>query len=230
MSGPKTLTDREYGQLLKSLECTLGTDKERYNGERNCLMGLLMLDAGLRVGEVARLLIDDLYLNGEARHSLLIREDIAKMDSERIVPLSQRTRNFIAIVNETHWKHLPAPTSGFAFYASTNTEHLTTRQIERIIGGASNKAFGRRINPHVLRHTFASRLMRTVNSRVVQELLGHKCLTSTQIYTHPNHQDLRNAIDSLDTRDDVYKENGRSQNVKVGISNRINPPENTERR
>jgi len=114
--------------------------------------------------------------------------------------MSQRLRKAIETINASHWLRLPAPTSGFAFYNGTNTEHLTTRQIERIIGNAGEKAFGRWINPHILRHTFASRLMRTVNSRVVQELLGHKHLASTQIYTHPNHQDLRNAIDSISTK------------------------------
>jgi integrase/recombinase XerC len=49
----------------------------------------------------------------------------------------------------------------------------------------------------MLRHTFATNLMRTTNARVVQQLLGHKNLSSTQIYTHPNQQDLKKAIDSL---------------------------------
>lgn len=229
MSGPKTLTDRECDELLKALTRNANGTKAPQRGSRNLLMGLLMLDAGLRVGEVAQMLIDDLYIAGFARHTLLVRSDIAKMDSERVVPMSARIRETIVTVQNVYWKHLPAPTSGFAFYNNTNTEHLTTRQIERIIGNACNKAFGRWTNPHALRHTFASRLMRSVNSRVVQELLGHKYLTSTQIYTHPNHQDLRNAIDRLDRRDDVYKENGRTQNVKVGVSNKTQSTKNTER-
>ncbi|MBA7666912.1 Tyrosine recombinase XerC [subsurface metagenome] len=199
MSAPKTLTDQESSQLIETLANHTGSMQGLLKSSRNCLMGLLMLDAGLRVGEVTQLLIDDLYIAGFARHTLLVREDIAKKKSMRIIPLSRRIRNFIAIVNDTYWSKLHDPTSGFAFYTNTNTEHLTTRQVERIIGNASEYAFRRRINPHVLRHTFGTNLMRTCNSRVVMELLGHKHLASTQIYTHPNHQDLKNAIDSLET-------------------------------
>ncbi|GAH96402.1 unnamed protein product, partial [marine sediment metagenome] len=58
----------------------------------------------------------------------------------------------------------------------------------------------REIHPHILRHTFATRLMSKTSMRVVQELLGHKNLSSTQIYTHPNNADLQEAIDSLNEK------------------------------
>ncbi len=87
---------------------------------------------------------------------------------------------------------------GYAFYPDSPTHHITPRTIQRIIKKASFQAFGREIHPHVLRHTFASRLMRTTNIRIVQQLLGHKSIQSTQIYTHPNHDDLTTAIKSLE--------------------------------
>lgn len=49
----------------------------------------------------------------------------------------------------------------------------------------------------MLRHTFATRLMQKTNIRVVQQLLGHKSLSSTQVYTHPNADDLQKAIENL---------------------------------
>ncbi|GAH73030.1 unnamed protein product [marine sediment metagenome] len=58
-------------------------------------------------------------------------------------------------------------------------------------------SLGRPVHPHILRHTFASRLMRTTNARIVQELLGHQHLSTTQIYTHPNQDDLKKAIEQL---------------------------------
>ncbi|GAH51596.1 unnamed protein product, partial [marine sediment metagenome] len=69
---------------------------------------------------------------------------------------------------------------------------------ERITRNAAMKSLGRPVHPHVLRHTFASRLMRTTNSRVVQELLGHQHMSTTQIYMHPNQEDKKKAIQSLD--------------------------------
>jgi len=56
---------------------------------------------------------------------------------------------------------------------------------------------GLRVGEVMLRHTFATKLMRKVPTRVVQELLGHKNLSSTQIYQHPNQGDKEAAIKTL---------------------------------
>ena len=86
-----------------------------------------------------------------------------------------------------------------SFYATDTQRPITTRQVERIILTASMKALNRPIHPHVLRHTFASRLMKRTNIRVVQQLLGHTSITSTQIYTHPDSDDLQKAINDIDS-------------------------------
>jgi len=198
MTGPQTLTVMESNALLDEMLKHTGTKQQRGRAIRNHLMGLLMLDAGLRVSEVTQQLITDLWLNGEARHSLLVREDIAKNKAVRIIPLSTRIQADIALAEKYYWKLMAEPTSGFAFYKELSNSHLTDRQAERIIGQAAEKAIGRWVNPHVLRHTFASRLMRTCNARIVQDLVGHKHLASTQIYTHPNEDDKRKAIDSVE--------------------------------
>ncbi|GAI79438.1 unnamed protein product [marine sediment metagenome] len=85
-----------------------------------------------------------------------------------------------------------------AFASNVPDKPLTRRQVHRIISYAAISALGRSVHPHVLRHTFASKLMRVTNMRTVQELLGHKNLTSTQIYTHPNEQDKHKAIENMD--------------------------------
>lgn len=198
MTGPKTLTVMESNALLDFFLKDTGTLKHKRKSARNYLIGLLMLDAGLRVSEVVGLLISDLWLNGEARHSLLIREEIAKYKSARIIPLSTRIQAATKVQYVHNWVLLASPASGFAFYNELSNSHLTDRQAERIIGNAAEKAIGRWVHPHILRHTFASRLMRTCNARVVQELLGHKHLSSTQIYTHPNEDDKRKAIDQVE--------------------------------
>lgn len=194
---PKTLNVTECHQLLDALLCKNGTKKQFRKGIRNYAMGLLMLDAGLRVGEVVQLLISDLHYGAGPVESLTIRPEIAKNKTERIIPLSERIRNAIVTLSDKVWKPLVFDFYGFALRNHTTGQSLTTRQVERIVRKAALKSIGRPVHPHILRHTFATRLMRKTNARVVQELLGHKYMTSTQIYTHPNQDDLKRAIDQL---------------------------------
>lgn len=156
-----------------------------------------MLDAGLRVAEVAQLTRGCLIFADTFCESITVTARAAKNHRQRYIPSSNRLRDAILGMSEFCWLPDECPSDGYAFYQVDFTKHLTVRQIQRMLGSKSEKAIGRQINPHLLRHTFASRLMRTVNIRIVQELLGHVSITSTQIYTHPNGDDLKKAIETL---------------------------------
>ncbi len=197
-TGPKTLTVTECHQLLDALICKDGTQKQFRKGIRNHLMALLMLDAGLRVGEVVRLKYLDLYFGAAPVNMIVIDFDIAEKKCERQIPVSSRLSAAIETMTILWWKCDPLVPSDYAFYTNNETKPLTTRQVERIIRAAAMKCLGRPVHPHILRHTFGTRLMRKTNARIVQELLGHKNMSSTQIYTHPNGDDLKKAIDSIE--------------------------------
>lgn len=160
-------------------------------------MVLLMLDAGLRVGELCALKVHDLYFGDHAMSTLVLRPEITKTKQERCIPLTDRIIEAIEQMHRmAYYWHQPNPDTP-AFCGYSQSFPLRTRTVEMIITQASKNAFGRAITPHTLRHTFATRLMQRTNIRVVQQLLGHKSIQSTQIYTHPNHDDLTNAIKSL---------------------------------
>jgi len=191
---PKTLTITECHQLLDALLCKQGTQKQLHKGLRNYTMALLMLEAGLRVGEVVQLRGYDLYFNSVPVESIIIRPEIAKNKRERTIPVSTRLSDALKNCNP-HYERLDDNFNEcFVFWSSSPFRSLTTRQVERIIRAAAMKSIGRPVHPHILRHTFGTRLMRKTNSRVVQELLGHARMSSTQIYTHPNSDDLKKAI------------------------------------
>lgn len=194
----KTITNDEAGKLLTEVIHGWGTLTQRKNGIRNHLITLLMLDAGLRVGEVISLLVTDLWIQSEPVHTLQVNKYIAKKHAERLVPLTTRIRDGVKIMSEIWWEEARHCTMDYAFFGNNPCEHITVRQIERMIKQASFMAFGREIHPHVLRHTFATRLVATCPTRIVQTLLGHKSLQSTQVYTHPNNSHLKAAIDSID--------------------------------
>ncbi len=198
---PKTLTVTECHQLLAALLVKEGTKKQFRKGVRNHLMAMLMLDAGLRVGEVVRLKMTDLYFAGGPVSTITIGSDIAEKDCTRNIPVSLRLSDALQTMNNYWWWNEDNKQMYCAFYTNDPTCALTTRQVERIIRAAALKCLGRPVHPHTLRHTFGTRLMRKTNSRIVQELLGHKNLSSTQIYTHPNGEDLKQAIDAVETED-----------------------------
>ena len=170
----------------------------KMSGFRDVLMGLLMLDAGLRVSEVVGLTQYDLFFDGSPRKALEVRPEIAKRGVGRIIPLTSRLHTAIKATRDNFWMPGLREWTEWAFFGCRCAEPLSARQVQRIIRKASKESIGREIHPHVLRHTFATRLMRTTSIRIVQQLLGHKNLSSTQIYTHPNGEDLINAINGME--------------------------------
>ena len=194
---PKTLTVNECHLILTALlvhGTALGQLKRSY---RNHCMAVLMLDAGLRVGELVQLRQLDLTFQDSISTSVLICAEISKSRFERVVPLTSNAVSAIKNMVEHYWStNSPSP-DFYAFYRGDPLKPLTTRQVERIIRSAAMAAFNRPVHPHVLRHTFATRLMRTTNTRIVQKLLGHRRISSTQVYLHPTQDDLDRAIKGL---------------------------------
>lgn len=195
---PETLTSLEVQGIWTYTLGVVQTNTSSYKDIRNVFMLALILDSGLRVSELAGLEWPDLFLNGSVISTLLVRANIAKRAKERFIPLSERIRFVIlSLKSRCEATGMSDPLNHVFCHPRTGRQ-LTVRQIQRIVSRISLLVIGRAVHPHVLRHTFATRLMRTSNARVVQELLGHTNLSSTQIYTHPNHDDLTKAINSLE--------------------------------
>jgi len=175
---PKVLSAEEVERLLR---CELST--------RDQAILLLMLDAGLRLTEVSHLVRGNVDLQ---RRTVLVS---GKGEKERMVPLSERLHEALeAWVYESAGNGPQSPL--FPGYKG----HIKPRGIGYIIERIGEKAgLEQRLSPHCLRHTFATRLLRRdVNLRVVQELLGHANLATTQIYTHVVAADMAEAIQKLD--------------------------------
>jgi len=166
---------------------------------RNACMYYLMIDAGLRVGELSLLRRSCVFVFDTVATAIVIPPDITKTKRERTIPMSTKVRYWVQQMNLMIWSQDGAGVADFAFYGSHPTRPLSTRQIENLIAHISLMSIKRKLTPHMLRHTFATRLMRRVNIRVVQTLLGHKSISSTQIYTHPSYEDLDNAINNTES-------------------------------
>lgn len=197
MKSPQTLSTDQNIALMAYLLNQVSVKRQKAKPVRNYLIAALMLDAGLRVGETVLLTISDLWLNGEPKHSLRISEFISKNKLARIIPLSSRIQQAIVLATQHLWLEHDFLINSFAFAGRAPTRPISARQVENIIGRAGEKVIGHWIHPHILRHTFGTNLMRTSSARVAQDLLGHKHMSSTQIYQHPNEDDKRKAIDSI---------------------------------
>lgn len=195
---PPTLTIAETHKLLETLMGSGGTQKKYRQRLRNYTMAMLMLEAGLRVGELVKLRWDTLFFNCLPVTSIIITTEISKSKVNRTIPVSTRLSDALSTYH-TYFTPLKSTTDIPAFFSRLDYHNaLTTRQVERIISSAALHGLGRPIHPHVLRHTFATKLMRIAPPSVVQELLGHRHLSSTQVYCHPNGDDLKKAITNLE--------------------------------
>jgi len=198
---PKTLTSDEIRKLLDALLLRDGTPFQVRKGIRNHAIALVMLDAGLRTSEVVGLKVADLIFNDLPVTTLVVQPDIAKNHCERLIPVGSRLSDALKDMLSVYWSPVVSNSGAFAFTSAKSLTPIVRRQVHRIISLAAISSLGRSVYPHVLRHTFASRLMRVTNIRTVQELLGHKNIVSTQIYTHPNEQDKHQAIEKMDLVD-----------------------------
>lgn len=193
----KVLSDSDADKMLSAFRLYIDNSSPHKNCLRNHLVFLFLLDAGLRVGELVNLLYDDLFTGQTMQSSLTVNASSNHTCHGRTIPISSRLADCLS-----NYVNFPTPPLNlipfdYVFPAYNPHRHISTRQIHRIVTSVGLSACGFSVHPHMLRHTFATRLMRVCPTRIVQELLGHKSLQSTQVYTHPNSDDLRNAIDSM---------------------------------
>ncbi len=193
---PPTLERAESDKVLDFLRHNAGTANKARKAVRNYCMALLMLDAGLRVGELVSLRMQDLYFNSLPVRTIFIKPHQTKNKVAHEIPVSSRLAESLRTYFSEWFLCDAVNAEWFAFYSGSEDRPITTRQVERIICAAGWKALGRPIHPHVLRHTAGSTWMRVTNTSTVQQMLGHKYLSSTQVYCHPNAEDKRRAIES----------------------------------
>ena len=181
---PKLIQDDEIELLFKSI------DRYKPLGFRNYVLLDLLFSCGLRASELIGMTIKDVQLE---REQLLIH---GKGSKDRYVPLHQRLiddlRHYLTYMRPillSKGSHL-SETHVFINYKGSK---LTVRGLQIILKKIikdSGETY--KIHPHMLRHAFATTLLNHgADLRVVQELLGHTHLKSTQIYTHVSSEILK---------------------------------------
>lgn len=157
-------------------------------GKRDTAIVEMLFSTGLRVSELSKLKIESINLK---RDEFTVR---GKGKKHRVVFLSDDSRDAIK-----EYVDMRSDTSPYLFIGHDRAKQarepmpLTPRSIQRVIDRYARKAgITKKITPHVLRHTFATDLLRNgADIRSVQAMLGHESITTTQVYTHVTDAQLR---------------------------------------
>lgn len=156
-------------------------------GVRNRALLETLYGSGLRVSELVGLNVGDLDLEvGSVRV-------MGKGRKERLAPLGTVSINWLLKYIDTSRVNLKGHRDTDALFLNRQGKRLTDRGVRWIVDvSVSKAALNLKISPHWLRHSFATHMLeRGADLRIVQELLGHASLSSTQIYTHVTGSRLR---------------------------------------
>ncbi|MGX7023547.1 site-specific tyrosine recombinase XerD [Vagococcus hydrophili] len=174
---PKTLSIKEVEKIIEAPDTTTCL------GIRDRAILEVMYATGLRVTELISLKLDDLHL------SLGLLQTIGKGDKERIIPLGDVAIKWIEIYLEKSRPELLAkntkekPTVLFLNYKGEGFSRQGIWKNLKVY--VTQAGIEKEVTPHTLRHSFATHLLENgADLRVVQELLGHADISTTQIYTH----------------------------------------------
>jgi integrase len=154
----------------------------------------IMLDAGLRLHECVQTRWEHIIWQGQPLSVLRVPRTIAKNAQERTVPMTAALMHAVRRAWDDHPAKLFLTPINHAIYNKNGTGPTSERTIQRMIQRLGETIGVVRLHPHILRHTFATRLLAVSNTRIVQQALGHARIATTEIYTHPNSTDMANAI------------------------------------
>tara|TARA_R110002167_G_scaffold25057_6_gene87458 strand:- start:1855 stop:2760 length:906 start_codon:yes stop_codon:yes gene_type:complete len=185
---PRTLSVDEIGRLLAAASARDGA-----SGVRMIALVELAYASGLRVSELLGLKVEAVRRDPAF---LIVR---GKGGKERLAPLNAAAREAVRVwltVRDGARKSA-APDSVWLFPSGNGSTHLTPRRFAQMLDQAAITAGldPDRVSPHVLRHAFATHLLEGgADLRVVQTLLGHADIATTQIYTHVTSDRLSRAV------------------------------------
>lgn len=187
---PDVLYESQMNEILKK-----NKEREDELASRDQALLELMYSSGMRCSEVINLKVGDIDFQ-----SRTIRV-IGKGNKERFVPFSNDAKNAIINYSKTLRPNLMAKNKERTMYLFLNSrgQKLSNRGLEYILDEIVKKIglnLGFEIHPHVLRHTFATRLLSNgADLRTIQELLGHASINTTQIYTHVSKENMKKQYD-----------------------------------
>lgn len=177
---PEVLSEEEVDKLL---DINL-VDKYSY---RNKAMLELLYATGMRASELTNLKLNNIDLD-----SCIVRI-MGKGSKERIVPINDTTIKYLNIYINNYRKEILNKKDSEYLFISNALKPITRQGLFKIIKKECIRAgIKKNVYPHILRHSFATHLLNHgANIRIIQELLGHEAITTTEIYTHLSNETVK---------------------------------------
>ena len=171
---PSFLSEDEMAEFLD-----VPDDKKPLGLRDKCVLEL-MYATGIRVSELVGINLEDVDIT---ERLIRIR---GKGKKERLIPFGKKAEDSLSLYIRSRIQLNKGDIDEQALFLNYRGRRLTSRSVERIVDKYIRiTALRRKISPHSLRHSFASHLLsRGADLRVIQELLGHESLATTQKYTH----------------------------------------------
>lgn len=181
---PEVLTLDEIDAMIAHI------DMSTNEGHRNCAIIEMLYGSGLRVSELTDLRLSNIY-----RQEGYMRI-IGKGNKQRLVPISPEANKQLEYWLTDRSKLDIKPEAQDIVFLNRYGRQLTRAMIFTIVKRLAKAADIRKtISPHTLRHSFATHLLQNgADLRIIQQLLGHESIVTTEIYTHIDIHDLREAV------------------------------------
>ena len=181
---PEVLSTEEVDILEKAI------DLSKWEGHRNKAIIEVLFSCGLRVSELVKLKLSNLYLDDE-----FLRVE-GKGRKERLVPISPRAIKELGYWFDDRCRMDIKPGEEDYVFLNRRGAHLTRTMILIMIKRLAEEAgIHKTISPHTLRHSFATALLEGgADLRAIQAMLGHESIGTTEIYTHIDTHTLREEI------------------------------------
>lgn len=206
---PEVLSTAEVDMLEAAI------DLAKWEGQRNKAIIEVLFSCGLRVSELVNLKFQNLFV--EERYLRIL----GKGSKERLVPISQRAIDELMLWNADRNAMHVKPGEGDYVFLNRRGHHLTRTMVLIMVKQYARAAgIQKTISPHTLRHSFATALLEGgADLRVIQAMLGHESIGTTEIYTH---------IDTSTLREEIL--NHHPRNIKWAREHGIDRSKSSERR